>query len=377
MFFPIFALLDVQNPVAGQRVVAQRKLLYIEKLFAAILLGSPRFKSQLADRVSAIEGEVEMHMKSALIDEAFLGRRRGLLRILQGLQLLLSFFLPAVFRIGFLVRCCTWDGREENSSGSVQRLLEEVLILLVHLLDDQDCKNEYVRTIAVTLATWIPWNSRLPAAAYMEESCEALLSRMSHRCSAHRHLSGFESTFDLYVTLPPPSRLRKATRGSLREGLVCAFAARIRAIVMSDGSLPFAAYTSTKQMHAEFEAAFPADFNFPKKLPRHGDAAALERVLRRALLCLTNKSKLSDEVQSWIQANVVPRDREDIIKYKRGIDTLKQWFVDQKNKNKKRPAPQLRRLCPKPRAKTFITEFDTYASDFKISRNIPFYIYFE
>ena len=181
IFFPIFALLDVTDPSVGQRVVAQRKLLYIEKLFACIMLGAPRLRTQLADRVKTIELEVTILLADSKADATLLARRQGLLKILQALQLLMSFFLPAVFRVGYLVRCCTWDGRAANSSASVQSLLEEVLLLLVHVLNDLDGKNEYVRTVAVTLATWQAWNSRLPAAAYMEESCEALLSRISQR----------------------------------------------------------------------------------------------------------------------------------------------------------------------------------------------------
>jgi hypothetical protein len=355
IFFPIFALLDVTDPSVGQRVVAQRKLLYIEKLFACIMLGAPRLRTQLADRVKTIELEVTILLADSKADATLLARRQGLLKILQALQLLMSFFLPAVFRVGYLVRCCTWDGRGANSSASVQSLLEEVLLLLVHVLNDLDGKNEYVRTVAVTLATWQAWNSRLPAAAYMEESCEALLSRMSHRCSSHRHLSGFESTFDLFLTLPPPSKASKATRGMLREGLVSVFSARIRAIVMSDGSLPFAKSVSTKQMHSEFELAFPRDFNFPKMPSVRGDPAVFERVIRRALQCLTNKSKLSEEVASWFEKHVVPRDTEDTLKYKRALEAMKEWFAADK-KNKKRPAPLQapRKLLPKPRAKALI-----------------------
>ena len=104
IFFPIFALLDVTDPSVGQRVVAQRKLLYIEKLFACIMLGAPRLRTQLADRVKTIELEVTILLADSKADATLLARRQGLLKILQALQLLMSFFLPAVFRVGYLVR---------------------------------------------------------------------------------------------------------------------------------------------------------------------------------------------------------------------------------------------------------------------------------
>ena len=99
---------------------------------------------------------------------------------------------------------------------------------------------EYVRTLCVALGTWQPWMDKLPAAAFAEESCEAMLSRMGHRCQVHRQLNGFEATFDLLLTLPPPSRKAKSTRGSVRAGLVDVYAARLRRVLCSDGSSPFA-----------------------------------------------------------------------------------------------------------------------------------------
>ncbi len=133
---------------------------------------------------------------------------------------------------------------------------------------------------------------------------------------------------------------------------------------MSDGSLPYAKAVSTSQMHSEFELVFPSDFNFPKKPSIRGDPAVFERVLRRALLCLTNKSKLSEEVANWFEKHVVPRDTEDSLKYERATKSMKKWFAANK-KNKKRPAPEPRKLLPKPRAKALIPVFtitDAYAS---------------
>jgi hypothetical protein len=80
-----------------------------------------------------------------------------LLNILEGLQVLLQFYLPLVFRIGYLVRCCTWEGKPRASGDTAKHVLQEVLITLVHLLNDVHAKNEYVRTLAVALMTWTPF----------------------------------------------------------------------------------------------------------------------------------------------------------------------------------------------------------------------------
>ena len=47
MFFPVFALIENTEFVVGGKCIAQRKLLYLEKLFAALLLATPRVKDHL------------------------------------------------------------------------------------------------------------------------------------------------------------------------------------------------------------------------------------------------------------------------------------------------------------------------------------------
>ena len=145
------------------------------------------------------------------------------------------------------MRCCTWEGRPRGSGEVAKHVLQETLVTLVHLLNDAHAKNEYVRTIAVSLMTWSPFLSSLPACCFAEESCEALLSRMGHRCEVNRHLHGYDSTFNLFLTLPNPSRLPKGTRGSLKQGMVGLFASRIRKIVFGDGDLLFCPPVATRR----------------------------------------------------------------------------------------------------------------------------------
>ena len=109
VFFPIFALLENDAAKAGLKVVAQRKLLYLEKMYAAILLGAPRVRKQLATRLDELRKEVTQLLQQELClpNVDVLRRRQALLAILEGMQTLLNFFLPAVFRVVYLVRCCT------------------------------------------------------------------------------------------------------------------------------------------------------------------------------------------------------------------------------------------------------------------------------
>ena len=53
-------------------------------------------------------------------------------------------------------------------------VLEQCLLLQVHLQEDWRARTSYVRTIALALTTWQPWMSRLPGCVFVEESCEAM-----------------------------------------------------------------------------------------------------------------------------------------------------------------------------------------------------------
>ena len=132
-FFPIFALLEHPGAVAGERVVQQRKLLYLEKLFASLLLGAPRVKSQLTGRIAELIDSINNSLDA-------LESKSVHLRILQALHNLLFFVLLAVFRVGHKVRCCTWDGRQAGTGVWAQEIMAQCWLLLVHLIGDKEGK---------------------------------------------------------------------------------------------------------------------------------------------------------------------------------------------------------------------------------------------
>ena len=66
IFFPVFALLEHPDAVAGSVVVAHRKLLYIEKIVATLLIAAPRISGQLKGQVDALQAcrdESELNIK--------------------------------------------------------------------------------------------------------------------------------------------------------------------------------------------------------------------------------------------------------------------------------------------------------------------------
>lgn len=262
--------------------------------------------------------------------------------------MLLDFFLPACFRVGYLVRCCTWEGRSLKSGEQAKQVLEEIFVLLVHLFEVKSCKNEYVRTLAVALATWQPVMSKFPGVCFAEESCEALLSRMSHRCEVYRHLHGFDATFNLFLTLPQPSKAPKGTRGTLKRGLVSLFAARIRKIVFSDGDLPFAPTVAARQMHSEFVSMFPDDISFPGPLKKDGGADHHQRAVHHAVRTLMGKVAISDDLLNILTEKVPRRADHDLVDYNRAQQLVDAWSGRTRRPNPK-PAAK-KQLMPKPKA---------------------------
>jgi hypothetical protein len=174
---------------------------------------------------------------------------------------------------------------------------------------------------------------------------------MGHRCEVNRHLHGYEATFNLFLTLPNPSQLPKGTRGSLKQGMVGLFASRIRKIVFGDGDLLFCAPVGTKEMHSVFTSVFPDNYVFPSAVPRSGDAAALERVLRSALRTLVGKAVVSPAMNRFLTENVPRRRPLDIREYEISMVQQASWFTP--GRQPRAPKPRAKKVfAPKPRARS-------------------------
>lgn len=166
---------------------------------------------------------------------------------------------------------------------------------------------------------------------------------MSHRCEEHRHLHSFENTFNLFLTLPPHSRIPKQTRGSLKKGLVSLFAPRIRRVVYRNGELVFCPAVGAKVMHSTFEGFFPAAFKFPSAVPREWDPAVFEGVLRHALRTLLGKAAISPEMREFLDANCGRRQQHEVREYELSLKIQSGRF----RKNARKAV----RTTPKPWAK--------------------------
>jgi hypothetical protein len=309
-FFPIFALLhSTRTPVAGATISCQRKVIYLEKLFGAMLLAAPGVRGTLVSSLAQARRRVEERARAGLPREP---EEAGTLELLLGLESLVNFFLPAVFTIGHKVRSLTWEGQPGGTQrGDAARVvLEQCLVLHLALQRDFGCHLEYTRTLSVALLTWQPWMSSLPGCCFVEESCEAMLSRLVARCRGQRQVTGFLGTTQLFVTLPQPSGDVHSLQGGIQDDLVVLFRARLRALLSPDRDpLMFANVTSAKT--ATWQSTFPETFTFPRALHGRHAQQDLAGVLRCALTLVSAGRPLGAAVQAFLTSKVPAVAQDD------------------------------------------------------------------
>ena len=185
------------------------------------------------------------------------------LTVLSGLHVLLSRYLPLMFTLGYQVRRCAWEGRVDGDVKGIvaKRVIEHCLVTQIHLLQDWNCRAEYTKTLACALLSWRVEYSRMPACLFVEEACEAMLSRLASRVRHHPHLSSYRQTLDLFLSLPRSSTAVRGTRGGIRVGLVGLMVRRLQGIIGNAGSLKFGRLISARR--SVWDVAYPTDFRFP------------------------------------------------------------------------------------------------------------------
>ena len=125
---------------------------------------------------------------------------------------LVNVYMPCCASIGWQVRRCFWEGRHAGSGAWAAQCLRHCLLLLCALLGDKAKVSEYARSIGVALLGWTAWHDAMPAAAYVEEGCEAQLSQLSSALKRNPHATGIADVSDMYVLLPAPDDQPHAAR---------------------------------------------------------------------------------------------------------------------------------------------------------------------
>ena len=220
-------------PAVDEEIMCQPKLLHIEKQFCALVLATPNVEDRIVHKETSIVQFPEASRKLPLV-------------WLTGLKNLLHFYIPATFLLGNLVRDCNMDGRPTGTGRMACKVLELSLVLIVALTMDPDCNVPYIRTLCVALLLWLPWNDAVPGCCYAKEPPEAMLSRLGSRGRAYPQMKSFHQTLDVFLSMAPPKRGEKKTRGQIRSGLVAIMSSRLRRFLL--------AITTNRMVHVEWNS---------------------------------------------------------------------------------------------------------------------------
>ena len=211
----------------------------------------------------------------------------GIRRMIGGLADLLDFYVPAVFLLGCDVRRLTWEGGVGGAvtGAHARQVMQNCLAMQLHLTEDFNAAAEYTRSLSVALLGWQEWFGNLPGCCFVEESCEALLSRMTARCDANRHITSYDDLFNLFVTLPPPEAEAQPTGGGIRQSLVYLVISRIRRFLRDPAAMPFPLIQNVRT--AVWQATIPDDVSFPGQPAEDTTEFSMQGVLARTLLTMT------------------------------------------------------------------------------------------
>ena len=247
------------------------------------------------------------------------------LTVLTGLHTLLSKYLPLVFSLGYRVRRCAWEGRVDGAvKGIVAKgVIEHCLVTQVHLLQDWDCKAEYTKSLACALLSWRLEYSRMPACLFVEEACEAMLSRLASRVRHHPHLSSYRQTLDLFLSLPRPSLQVRGTRGGIRVGLVGLMVRRLQGIIDNASSLKFARLISARR--SVWDGAYATEFRFPTWIPERFDVDRLRGVFQCAMVHMAGLARSDSRVEDFLESEVPLRGSYAIRRQEMALDTIAEW----------------------------------------------------
>ena len=110
-----------------------------------------------------------------------------------------------------------------------------------------------------------------------------MLSRLGSRCRAYPQMKTFDQTLELFLSMAPPKRGEKKTRGQIRSGMVAIMSSRLRRFPL--------AITTNRMVHVEWnsgkKAAFtavPEDLKFPAQPVDNGGEALYQRLLTQSTI---------------------------------------------------------------------------------------------
>ena len=287
-FFPVISWLLKPFITVRTKIPCHRKLIYMEKVFAGLLLASNVLKgliTEARDRLSTLRRPMNLENTVAY-------------QKIQSLYSLLFVFTPALWAIGYGVRECTWAGAALDSGKTARTVLEHCLLILVSLTQKHAPKIEYVRTLCTALGTWQLWYDMVPGCLFVEESCEASLSRLGHALTLPPHVTDLSRASDVYCTLPPLQKER-VLRSSVQPHLVTHFVITIRSFVqrVADINTPFTRF-QTKHRTVTPDPVWDPSYLPPLDLTV--DSPLLDMCMIRALKLMCKHRDVTEGIHEYM-----------------------------------------------------------------------------
>ena len=121
-------------------------------------------------------------------------------KFLAGLYRLVFQYAPALFRLGIMVRDCSWYHCTPGTGEAAKRCLQ-VSLFLIQKLNPQHRDGGYRRALHLALQMWSPYHSSLPASSFVEEKGEALSSRLARAVGEDTSITGVHDDHNVFATL--------------------------------------------------------------------------------------------------------------------------------------------------------------------------------
>ena len=154
------------------------KLIKKERLVLLLYHAGRRLKSTVDSAVRDCGRLVQAGVRTQFTQQKF--------QRLTALKGLLQTFVHAMIALGRMVRSCAWDCQTPNTGHHAKTVVQYLLIQ--HLTLREASHDPYITPMCLALMLWTPFHDRLPAAAFVEERCEAMLSRWCFQTAVRKTL---------------------------------------------------------------------------------------------------------------------------------------------------------------------------------------------
>jgi len=304
VFLPIFGYIVTNlDTDCGGRASLRPKLIFVERLMLGLYLQPQLVRQQLHATVAEMSARAEESPTPARCQAA---------RAIESLHSLMATYVPTLFLLGYLVRQCTWAGRD-SGSGVLHRKVLLYSTALLQGLRHAKTRNfdPYVNAQIPAMLAAVPTADTLAAAGHSEESCEAMLSRFAAHWANHPSATTCEAVADLFVTLPDVSETVADRRNTVRQELVDEIGNLIPklgcSLILNDISWHF--YRSaTPAVHRS--APFTLTTRFPKPTLRMTVLEA-HKASMDCMVNLVGDACCDPDMEVWLDANV-PIRRPDV-----------------------------------------------------------------